>query len=283
MPEWLTALLVLIILCGVGAYMIEGFFDTAESACNTTYTTCISACSGSSYATCFKKCMDAKTTCSQKAVAAASVDITGNLQKSYKDANLAWAAQQDSSLLGTSTSSTFNIDWANNPTGSASNTLFSASLSNIFGDYSSSPSYSSSSSSSSHSPSPSPSSHSPSSHSPSSDWNANRDKQISGWKKQSHDLLQTDDSYDDSMPLEGSYVVQVKKWKPHETPTEEPKGVTIDAPTDEGTLASEITASTSFASSASAYPSASLQQMIREDVKYTVDSIFKNQYEIQYS
>ena len=108
-----------------------------------------------------------------------------------------------------------------------------------------------------------------------SDWDANRDKHTSGWKRQSHDLLQTDDSYDDSMPLEGSYVVQVKKWKPHETPTEEPKGLSANAPTDEGTLASEITSS--------AYPSASLQQMIREDVKEAVDSIFKNQYEIQYS
>ena len=264
MPEWLTALLVLIILCGVGAYMIEGFFDTAETVCNTTYTTCVSACSGSSYATCFKACGDAKTTCSKKAVAAASVAISGNLQKSYKDANLTWAGEQDSSLLGTSSSSTFNIDWANNPTGSALNTAYSAALSNIFGG--------SSSKSPSSSPSPSPTSQTAS---PPSKWDANRDKYTSGWKTQSHDLLQTDDSYDDSMPLEGSYVVQVKKWKPHETPTEEPKGLSANAPTDEGTLASEITSS--------AYPSASLQQMIREDVKETVDSIFKNQYEIQYS
>jgi hypothetical protein len=107
-----------------------------------------------------------------------------------------------------------------------------------------------------------------------SDWDRNRDRYITGWPQQYHSL-QEEGSYDSQLPLEGSYVVQVKKWKPHETPIQEPPGVTVSAPTDDDTEASEIRTST--------YPSASLQQLIRDDVKETVDALFRNPYEIMYT
>jgi len=121
----------------------------------------------------------------------------------------------------------------------------------------------------------------------SSPWDANRSTYTSGWPQQTHQL-ENDGSYDSSIPLEGSYIVQVKKWKPHETPTQDAPGVTVSAPTDEGTDAEEIRTSTrpslldQVRGDGEELP-ASLQQLIRRDVQYTIDAIFKNQYEIQYT
>jgi hypothetical protein len=101
--------------------------------------------------------------------------------------------------------------------------------------------------------------------------------------------------------MEGSYIVNVKRWKPHETPIEEAPGLKGRAPTDEGTEAAEINdtrpsltqmvrddsfPSDSFPSDSfpsDSFPSDSLQQLINEDVKNTVNGLFKNQYEIQYA
>ena len=122
----------------------------------------------------------------------------------------------------------------------------------------------------------------------SSAWDANKGTYTSGWPQQTFNL-ENDGSYDSSIPLEGSYIIQVKKWKPHEIPTQDAPGVTVTAPTDEGTDAEEIRTSTYTSSlldqvrgDGEELP-ASLQQLIRADVKDTMDGIFRNQYEIQYT
>jgi hypothetical protein len=106
-----------------------------------------------------------------------------------------------------------------------------------------------------------------------SPWDRNTSPYTSGWP-QASPATQVDDSYDATIPLEGSYTVSIKKWKPHETPVAEPVGLKINAPTDAGTQASTIVSSAPHAPS--------LQQMIRDDVDVTMEGIFSSPYEIQY-
>ena len=138
-------------------------------------------------------------------------------------------------------------------------------------------SYAASSPSLVRSPSPSPSPSTSRKATPSvktsSPWDANRSPYSSGWP-QASPATEADDSYDATIPLEGSYTVSIKKWKPHETPVAEPGGLKINAPTDAGTQASTIVSSAPHAPS--------LQQMIRDDVDVTMEGIFSSPYEIQY-
>ncbi len=233
MPQWFTAFLGLVVMCALGVYMVHGMEGfTAKTACNTALASCQKACTD---ATCFKKCLDTNTKCLANAVAAQTVAITSNKQGSYINSNLAWAKAQDPSLgvSGLADGSSVPIP------------KYSSSIASLTAP--------------SPSPSPSPSAQT---------WDANRTTYTSGWK-QASPAPHADDSYE-AIPVQASYTPSVKKWKPHDTPTQEPTGVTINAPTDAGTFASSVT------------PMPSLQQLIRKDAKDTVVAIF-NEYEIQYS
>ncbi len=276
MPPWLTALLVLVIMSAFGAYIVTEGFATANSICRTNLSTCQKACSSSDSA-CLTKCSDLATECFSNAVVAESIAITGDKQGSYRNSTLQYIASNFPGMLGSGTSNGY-MSWITSQGSSTSIPVYNTDLSRVYRpSFPVSPPYVSTRSPS---PSASPSataSASPSasaSTSPTSDWDRNRDRYITGWPRQYHSL-QEEGSYDSQLPLEGSYVVQVKKWKPHETPTPEPAGVTVSAPTDDETVASEIRTS--------AYPSASLQQLIRDDVKDTVDALFRNPYEILYT
>ena len=278
MPPWITALLVLGIVCFLGAYIVtEGFSSTSSStptttsttACKQKYQTCRKECS-STDAACFAKCSETATACYSNAVAAATIANTGSLQGSYMNSALRWA--EANGILGNRTpiSSNGYLYWTQRSGSTTSIPTYQTYLSGLFGSPSPSPSPSPSAS-----PSPSPSSSpspSPTSNAPPNAWDRNRSHYSSGWPDQEPNV---DGSYDPNAPLEGSYIVQIKKWKPHEIPTEPSPGVTIHAPTDEGTEAAQIYSSS--------YPKESLQQLIRDDVAETIDDIFTNQYEIKYS
>jgi hypothetical protein len=103
--------------------------------------------------------------------------------------------------------------------------------------------------------------------------------------------MQEDDSYDANAPMEGSYVVNVKRWKPHEIPTQEAPGLKANAPTDAGTKADELRDNIPSLQqnirndvyiTDDIVPD-SIRGLIREDVKDAMDALFRNQYEIQYS
>ena len=283
MPPWVTALVVLVLLAAFGAYIVTEGFATARTACITTYNTCFKACSPSD-STCIKNCGDAQTTCLANAAKAATVANTDPLNKGYSSANMRWAASVAPGAQGSNTSSNGYMAWTNSVGSSTSIPVYSTDLSTVYNSGLSNTSPSSSPSSSS------PASSSPASSSPASDWDGNKDKYSTGWPEQTFNL-QNDNSYDSSAPMEGSYIVNVKRWKPHETPTEEAPGLKGRAPTDEGTEAAEINDTRpsltqmvrddSFPSDS--FPSDSLQQLISEDVKNTVNGLFKNQYEIQYA
>jgi hypothetical protein len=271
MPPWVTALLVLVLISGLGAYIVlqEGF-ETAEMKCKTTFNTCVAACS-STNGGCLQTCGDAKTTCLQKAVAAATIANTDPLNGPFMNSSMAWAAAQTPGALG-------NGDptyWYKSAYGSSS---ASGSVSNTTQTVSKNPSATLSTSTNN------------TSHTPSSPWDSNRNTYTSGWPEQNHDL-QDDDSYDANAPVEGSYVVNVKRWKPHETPTQQAPGLKANAPTDAGTQADELrdhlpslqqNVRSDVYVTDDIVPN-SIRGLIDEDVKDTMDALFRNQYEIQYS
>jgi hypothetical protein len=301
MPPWITSLLALLLLVAFGAYMVyEGFESspTSELSCKQTYEACRRACS-SSNAACFTTCSKTYTACLSNAVAAATVVNTGPLNRPYTTANMKWAASTapEAQGRGSNNSSNGYFTWMNSAGSSTSfsvyNTDLSRSYRGVSGSWSNDPTWSNDFVRSWPSKSPSSSS----SKSPatttlatptSSAWDANKGTYTSGWPQQTFNL-ENDGSYDSSIPLEGSYIIQVKKWKPHEIPTQDAPGVTVTAPTDEGTDAEEIRTSTYTSSlldqvrgDGEELP-ASLQQLIRADVQDTMDGIFRNQYEIQYT
>lgn len=284
MPPWVTALVVLVLLAAFGAYVVTEGFATARTACTTTYNTCFKACA-SSDSTCIQACGDAQTTCLRNAAAAASVANTDPLHKGNASANMQWAASVAPGAQGNS-SNTSNayMAWTNSAGSSTSIPKYSTDLSRVYN-----------SSTSSNTPAPSELSATPA-----SVWDGNKDTYSTGWPQQTFNL-QDDGSYDSSSPTEGSYIVNVKRWKPHETPTQEAPGLKAHAPTDEGTEAADLQdsrpsltqmirddsfPSDSFPSNSfpsDSFPSESLQQLISEDVKNTVNGLFTNQYEIQYA
>jgi hypothetical protein len=184
------------------------------------------------------------------------------------------------------------MQWTNSAGSSTSIPVYNTDLSRVYrgtpGSWSNTTSWPNDFTRSWSNKSPSSSSSSPTSSPTSSAWNANTSTYTSGWPAQKYNL-ESEGSYDSNIPLEGSYVVQVKKWKPHEIPTQESPGLTVTAPTDEGTDAEDIRTSTNHSSLLQQVRSdgeelpASLQQLIREDVKDTMNGIFRNQYEIHYT
>ena len=231
-------------------FLVEGF--TARTDCKTALAKCQAGCTNAS---CFQGCMTTNTACLAKATAAQSVAVTNNLQRTS-------VAVNNSSPMKVGGSVVPNY----------SQYLAAAPVWNGTYSYASSSPSASPSSSPSASASPSPSSKTPSV-TPSSAWDANKTPYTSGWP-QASPATQDDDSYDANIPLEGSYTVSIKKWKPHETPVAEPAGLKINAPTDAGTQASTIVSSAPHAPS--------LQQLIRDDVDVTMEGIFSSPYEIQY-
>ena len=292
MPPWMTALLALILIVAFGAYMVcEGFVSspTSELSCKQTYEDCRRTCS-SSNAACFQACSKTYTTCLSNAVAAATVINTGPLNRPYTNANMNWAASSAPEAQGNGSNDASNgyFTWMNSAGSSTSFSVYNTDLSRSYrgtpGSWSNDAAWSNDFTRSwSNSPKSKGSSSTPTS----SPWDANTSTYTSGWPKQTHSL-ESDGSYDSSIPLEGSYIVQVKKWKPHEIPTDDTPAVKVSAPTDEGTEAEEIRTSTrpslldQVRSFGEELP-ASLQQLIRADVKDTMDGIFRNQYEIQYT
>jgi len=278
MPPWLSAFLVLCIVVAFGTYVIYGTegFVTAQLQCKLDKATCENKC-GTSNAPCFTACGDAATKCYATAVSAATVANTSSLQGPFMNSAMRWA---DSTMLGNrgNAASNGNMYWTTSAGSSTSIPVYSTDVSRVYRGTpsswltipSSSKTPSSSSSSSSSSSTPSSSS---SSSSPSSPWDGNRDRYFTGWPQQYHSL-ENEGSYDSSLPLHGSYTRYVKRWKPHEFPTEELPGVTVNAPTDEGTMAADLRDSVL---------TPSLQQLIRDDAQDTVDGLFRNQYEIQYT
>lgn len=275
MPPWLTALLVLVLISGLGAYMVyrEGF-ESASMTCKTTFNACTAACSPTSGG-CLQTCGDARDACVQRAVAAATVANTGALNKPFMNASMRWAASQTPGALGNG-DATY---WYQSAYGSNSNPT-TGTISNV-SKVSKTPTPVTKT------PSLSPSTTAPS---PSSAWDGNRDKYTTGWPQQNV-VLQNDDSYDANAPMEGSYVVNVKRWKPHETPTQQAPGLTVNAPTDAGTQADELRGQLPSLQqnvrddvyiTDDIVPD-SIRGLIREDVKDTMDALFRNQYEIQYS
>lgn len=272
MPPWLTALLVLVLISGLGAYIIYGEgFETAEMTCKTTFNACASACSPTNGG-CLQTCGDAKTACLQRAVAAATVANTSALNGPYMDANMRWAASQSPGSLGNG-DATY---WYQSAYGSSSSPRSGSTVSKT----------PSPASTSTKTPSPSTTTTA----SPSSDWDGNRNKYTTGWPPQNHSL-ENDDSYDANAPMEGSYVVNVKRWKPHETPTQESPGLGVSAPTDAGTQADELRGQLPSLQqnvrddvyiTDDIVPD-SIRGLIKEDVKDAMDALFRNQYEIQYS
>jgi len=297
-------------MSALGAYMIygiEGFYDTANTTCKKNFQACQNAC-GSSNQACWSGCSKAYTTCLSQAVNAESVVVTGGLQGGYMDSILKYVAQNNPEMLGER--ETGDMSWKTANGSRTSIPRYSTDLTALYdtsynngsliataspsvasatksayvatATATATPSVSATKSASvspSVTPSVSPSvsatpSPSTSTSTSSTAWDKNRDTYSSGWPSQNYNSLQTDGAYDSNIGLEGSYNVQIKKWKPHEIPTPEVVR-TVSAPTDEGTVASQIRHDS--------YPTPSLQQLIREDAKDTVDGIFRNQYEIKYS
>jgi hypothetical protein len=247
MPPWLSAFIVLCLVVALGTYIIygnEGFVSASPTSaspksqlsCKSALSACQAACGGSDMS-CWRKCGETATQCYAKSTAAATILASGPLQKG-------------------NVSSSGVMSWKNSAGSSTSIPNYYNLASEV---YTSSPSPSAS-------PSPSPSPES-------SPWDWNINKYFSGWPQQTFNFQQ-DGSYESSLPKEASYTPSVKKWKPHEIPTEELPGVTVDAPTDKGTVAADLRDSVL---------APSLQQLIRDDAKDTVDTIFRNQYEIQYT
>ena len=275
MPPWLSAFLVLCIVVAFGTYVIYGTegFVTAELQCRLNKATCENKC-GSSNAACFTACGDVATKCYATAVAAATVANTSSLQGPFMNSAMRWA---DSNMLGNRANDASNgsMYWTTSAGNSTSIPVYSTDLSTVYhgtpSSWSTIPSSSKTPSSTSSTPS-TPSTPSTSS-TPSSPWDGNRDRYSSGWPPQYHSL-ENDGSYDSSFSLQGLYAPSVTKLKPHEFPKEELPGVTVDAPTDQGTMAADLRDSVL---------TPSLQQLIRDDAQDTVDSLFRNQYEIQYT
>ena len=292
MPPWLTALLVLVLVSGLGAYIIykEGF-ETASTRCKNTFNTCASACSPTNGA-CLTTCGEAQTKCLSNAVAAVTVANIGPLNRSYSNANIAWAASLGSGMLGNGSNSSSNgyMAWKNSAGSSTSIPLFnSTDTTRVYRPIGWDSSIWGSPSSVSKTPTPS-NILTPVSQTPSSAWDGNRDKYTTGWNYPTFDI-QEDSSYDPNLPVEGSYVVNVKRWKPHETPTQQAPGLKANAPTDAGTQADELrdqlpslqqNVRSDIYIEDDIVPE-SLRSLIREDVKDTMNALFRNQYEIQYS
>lgn len=270
----------LVLLAAFGAYVVNEGFDTARTSCIRTYNTCFSACT-SSDSTCIQKCGDAQTTCLRNAAGAVSVANTDPLNRGYTSTNMRWASSVAPGAQGNSSNASSNgyMAWTNSAGSSTSIPRYSTDLSTVYR-----PSVLSNLTTTLSSTTPK------SSATPPSNWDENKDKYFTGWPQQTFNL-QEDGSYDLSSPTEGSYLVNVKRWKPHETPTQESPGLRAYAPTDEGTEAEDLkdtrpslaqmVRDDSFPSNS--FPSDSLQQLISEDVKNTLSGIFKNQYEIQYA
>ena len=261
MPPWLSAFLVLCIVVAFGTYVIYGTegFATAQLQCKLDKATCENKC-GSSNAACFTACGDVATKCYATAVAAATVANTSSLQGPFMNSAMRWA---DSNMLGNraNDASNGNMYWTTSAGSSTSIPVYSTDVSRVYHGTPSSWS------------NLSWQSNIPSSKTPSSPWDGNRDRYLTGWPQQYHSL-ENDGSYDSSLPTQGSYTPSVKKWKPHEFPTKELPGVTVNAPTDEGTMGADLRDSVL---------TPSLQQLIRDDAQDTVDTLFRNQYEIQYT
>ena len=303
MPPWLTALLVLVLLSGLGAYMVyrEGF-ATAETECKNTFNSCASACSPTNGA-CLTDCGTAQTKCLSNAVAAATIANTGALNGPFMNSTMAWAASLGSGMLGNTSNTRSNgyMAWSNSAGSGTSIPRYNATDtsrvyrqtgwdSSIWG--SRSPSSTSKTPSTQAPTSKTPTTQAPTTQAPSSDWDGNRDKYTTGWPQQNHTLQNdNDDSYDANSPTEGSYVVSVKRWKPHETPTQQAPAVKANAPTDAGTQADELrdqipslqqNVRNDVYITDDIVPD-SIRGLINEDVKDTMDALFRNQYEITYS
>jgi hypothetical protein len=310
-------------------YVKEGF-DTSRTICNNTYNTCVRACSPTDSGACLRACGDSNTKCLANAAAAATVINTGPLNRPYTNTNMAWEASLGYGLLGNSNASSNGyMEWRNPAGSSTSISVYntdttrmyrpsgwdSAMLgSNVWGRSSlpspsstqstssssstqspsststQSPSSTQSTSSSSSTQSPSSTSTQSPSSTPSTSWDMNRNRYTTGWPQQSFNL-EVDDSYDPNSPVEGSYVVNVKRWKPHDTPIEEARGVRVDAPTDSGSEADSLRDSIPSLQQMvrgnvfvrDDIVSDTLRELIKEDVKDTMDGIFRNQYEIKYT
>jgi len=289
MPPWLTALLVLVLVSGVGAYMVyrEGF-ETASTICKSTFNACASACSPTNGA-CLTTCGEAQTKCLSNAVAAATIVNTDPLNRPYTNANMAWAASLGSGMLGNRSNSSSNgyMAWSNSAGSSTSISRYNTSnISTVYrpAGWDSAPRSPSSVSQTT------PSTQTPSTQTPSSAWDGNRDRYTTGWNYPTFNL-QDAYSYDTNAPTESSYDANVKRWKPHETPIQQAPGLKANAPTDAGTQADELK---------DQLPSLqqnvrddvyirddivpdSIRGLIREDVKDAIDALFRNQYEIKYS
>ena len=311
MPPWITALLALIFISALGAYIVYGEgFDTARTLCNRTFNTCTRACSSNDQA-CFTICTQAQTKCLSNAVAAATIINDGPLNRRYMTSNMAWAASLGSGLLGNSnTGSNRYMEWKNSAGSSTSISVYDTDTTRVYRQVgwdsslrgsttasSTSKTPSSTGKSSTGTPSTSstgtPSTSSTSSTSStlsSSAWDGNRNTYTTGWRHPSFDF-EDEGSYDANSPVEGSYVVNVKRWKPHETPTQESQGVRVSAPTDVGTMADELRDEIPSLQQNVRYDTDvsndivpdTIRELIREDVKDTMDGLFRNQYEIKYN
>ena len=268
MPPWVTALVVLVLITGLGAYIITEGFATAQTTCRSEYSKCFSACSGSDL-TCIKKCGDTQTSCLSAAVSAASVANTGPMNTGYANSRTRWAASVAPGAQGNSNATHWYDSFYRS-------TLALPSVSSTPVPGSNATPVSTTT----------PGSTTPgSTASPVSGWDGNRDMYSTGWPQQIFSL-QDDGAYDSNAPVEGSYLVNVRRWKPHETPTQETPGLRANAPTDEGTGAAELKDTIPSLQQMvrdDSLPSESLQELISEDVKNTVNGLFKNQYEIQYA
>jgi hypothetical protein len=307
MPPWVTAFLVLVLVVAFGTcviYCTEGF-QTSETKCKEELSKCQKAC-GSNDGACFEKCSITATKCYSDAVAAATIANSGSLNKPFTNSTLSWVGSTAPGMLGTGSMSNGIMSWTNSAGSSTSIPVYNTDLSRVYrntaGLWSNTwPMFTtktptvtpSATPTPSKTPSATPSTTASQTASPTpkqslfdlSSWDVNKDWYSSGWPTQKP-KVDSDDSYDPSLPLEGSYIIQVKKWKPHEIPTEE-KGVTVTAPTDTGTEAEEIRSTTTSVTTnvrgEDDELAPSLKQLIRDDVKYTIDALFKNEYEIQYT
>lgn len=282
MPAWITALISLILITTLGAYMVyaEGF-ETAQLSCRKTFNTCAAACARTDGA-CLTLCGEAQTKCMSNAVAAATVVNDGPLNRPFTNTNMAWAASLGSGLLGSSSRSSY-MPWTTSGGSSTAIPSYTTDTSRTYrpvgwdaGALADSNVWGSRGQSSTKGAAPPAANATAASPANATSWDANR----SSFPQQT---IHYDGSYDPDAPIEGSYVVNVKRWKPHETPTQEPPGLTVDAPTDAGTEAEGrgIPSVTQYIRND--IVSDSLKDLIREDVKDTMNSLFRNQYEIQYS
>jgi hypothetical protein len=304
MPRWVTALIVLVLVVAFGTciiYCIEGF-DTSATECKKELSKCQNACKTNDGA-CFDKCSDIATKCYSNAVAAATIVNSGPLNKPFTNSTLRWVGSTAPGMLGTGSMSNGIMTWINSAGSSTSIPIYNTDLSRVYRNTAGSSSNTwpmftttaTPSTTATKTPSATPTATTTATATPTptqslfdlSSWDVNRDWYSSGWPTQKP-KVGDDDSYDPSLPLEGSYIIQVKKWKPHEIPTEEKAGVTVTAPTDSGTEAEEIRTSTMPSLTTNVRGeddelAPSLKQLIRDDVKYTIDALFKNEYEIQYT